>query len=321
MKTMKTMIIALFTLMPAFLLSACGADDSDKDKCITTEDCSSGYSCNLERTEDGKKAQVGKCMKASEDGFFLCSRDNPCPAGQWCFNGVCAPGCMTDQDCATNQYCDTKVDLPNNQLGTHMCVNKEVPGCVSDGDCAEAQECVMGMCSAAQAEQQCTPRPDGQDGCDEYSVCLDLGEVDQENNTCVSFPPCPQDGECPVGQIGSICNNEEIIPDKARICLPGLCETEENCPSGFKCLMLRSNLGACSDGTLGMPCLTSADCAADLACAGAGAGAPGYCMPGIVQTDCEDAGGTCIDAMSQCPAGTQIDGTKQCQAMTDICCM
>jgi hypothetical protein len=302
-------------------LTACGTDDSDKDKCVTDEDCLTGNLCNLERTSGGKTGQKGQCMKASSDGFFLCSRENPCPAGQFCFNGLCAPGCMTDQDCAANQYCDTKVDLPNNQLGTHMCVNKEVPSCSTDGECAETQECVMGLCSAAAVEQQCTPRPDGVDGCDDYSICLDLGEVDQEQNSCVTFPPCPQDGNCPVGQVGSVCN-EGDIPNKARICLTSLCKSVANCPGGFKCIIPSDNLGMCSNGTLGMPCMTADDCSGGLTCFGAMGNAPGFCVQGTTPQDCDSAGGTCIDPMTEdCPAGTQMDQTKQCSDITETCCI
>ncbi len=320
---MKTMMKLTSILLPMIFLAACGADDSGKDKCASDDDCVTGYSCNLGRTDEGKQTQTGKCMKASSSGnsagSFLCSAENPCPDGQWCFNGLCAPGCMSDQDCASNQYCDTQIDLPNNQYGTHMCVNKEVASCSADGDCAQTQTCVQGLCSAASVEQKCTPRPDGQDGCNEYSLCLDLGEVDEENNSCVTFPPCPQDGQCPLGQVGSVCN-EQDIPGKARICLTGLCKSGDNCPTGFKCIIPSGTLGMCSNGTMGMPCMTGEDCSSDLTCMGAMAGVPGFCMQGV-NTDCEGNGGTCIDAMSQCPGDTQIDGTKMCQGMSEICCM
>ncbi len=312
----------LTLLLPVFVFSSCGGDDSGKDNCATNDDCLSGYSCNLGRSDDGKPAQTGKCMKVSSSGSssgaFLCSVDSPCPSGQWCFNGLCAPGCMTDQDCASNQYCDTQIDLPNNQYGTHMCVNKEVPGCSTDADCAQTQSCVMGLCSAQSEQKECTMRPDGQDGCDEFSICLDISETEQEQTACVTFPPCPQDGDCPLGQVGSVCN-EQDIPGKARICLTGLCKSVDNCPVGFKCIMPGGTLGMCSNGTMGMPCLGADDCSSDLTCMGAMSGVPGFCMPGV-NTDCESNGGTCINAMSQCPEGTQIDGSKMCEGMTDICC-
>lgn len=308
---MKTAITLLTILCLAASLSACGAD-GDKSSCNVDGDCLDGRKCNYDQLAD-----LGQCMEATVEGFFMCSTANPCPAGQFCFNGFCAPGCMTDADCADNQYCDTLM-----QHSAHMCVNKEVPTCASDGDCASNQTCMQGLCSAVSVQQQCTPRPDGQDGCDVYSICLDMGEVDEEVNSCVSFPPCPQDGQCPVGQVGSVCN-EQDIPGKERICLTSLCKDAGNCPAAFQCLVPGGgSLGMCSDGSFGMPCLLADDCQSGLTCMGAMAGVPGFCIQGM-GGGCEDDGGTCVDTMTggECPAGTDVDGTKSCSGMTEICCI
>lgn len=312
MKTTSTLISACLL---AVSLAACGGGSDPKDDCRTDQDCLGGRKCNFDQLAD-----LGQCMDATLDGFFMCGADKPCPAGQFCFNGLCAPGCMTDADCAENQYCDTTgaTGVTNDQ----MCVNKQVPTCQAAADCAANQTCVQGLCSAVAVQTECTPRPDGQDGCDQFSICLDMGEVDEEVNSCVTFPPCPQDGQCPVGQVGSVCN-EQDIPNKARICLTGLCKGAANCPADFNCLIPGgSGLGMCSDGSLGMPCLQAADCQADLGCMGAVGGMPGFCIPGGGD-GCEAAGGTCVDTMSgqECPAGTDVDGTKSCGSMTEMCCI
>ncbi len=312
---MRTSISVFCSFLLAVSLIACGGGSDSKDNCLDDRDCLDGRRCNYDTM-----AELGQCMDATLDGFFMCSSDKPCPFGQFCFNGLCAPGCMSDADCADNQYCDTTgaTGVTNDQ----MCVNKEVPTCAADGDCAANQTCVQGLCSAVSVQAQCTPRPDGQDGCDAFSICLDMGEVDQEVNTCVTFPPCPQDGECPVGQVGSVCN-EEDIPGKARICLTGLCKSGANCPANFNCLVPGGgSLGMCSDGSFGMPCLEAGDCQAGLGCMGAMGGLPGFCLSGG-GGGCEDAGGTCVDTMTgeECPAGTDVDGTKSCGGMTEMCCI
>ncbi|NMB77297.1 MAG: hypothetical protein GYA21_19485 [Myxococcales bacterium] len=307
MKTVKWTTMAM-AVAAAFALGACGGN-SGKDKCSTDTDCNDGFACNKQ-----ENASVGKCMKVSgrgdNQGSFLCSKEDPCPAGQFCWNGICALGCMSDNDCASNQYCDT--------LGSQLCVNRQVSSCSQDTDCAENQVCLMGMCTADAEPKQCTPRVDGQDGCDEYSICLDISEdPEKEQNACVTFPPCPQDGNCPVGQVGSVCNQDDI-PNKERICLTGLCKAAANCPTSWKCVMLSATLGACSDGSMGMPCKTASDCQANFTCTQAMPGGIGFCMPGGTG-GCESSGGECVDPMSGCPSGKSMTGDA-CSDFTKICC-
>jgi hypothetical protein len=258
--------------------------------------------------------------KGDYKGQFICSADARCPDGQWCFNGFCAPGCMSDNDCAQNQYCDTRFNPDQGDLASHLCVNKTVSGCSNDDQCSEGQKCVMGLCSAAAEPTQCTPRVDGQDGCDSYSICLDISETEQEQYSCVSFPPCPQNGICPVGQMGSVCNDDDI-PGKEAICLTSLCKTKDNCPGVFKCVLMSATLGMCSDGSMGMPCKTKTDCNQSLDCSGALTGGPGFCIPSIGGESCTDAGGTCISVTTpDCPSGTDVDSSLQCSSMMEVCC-
>jgi len=158
------------------------------------------------------------------------------------------------------------------------------------------------------------------DGCDDFSICLDTDPGEQEELACTSFPPCPKDGKCPVGLVGAVCNNE-IIPQKGRMCLTGLCQDINNCPTQFKCITPDgSNLGMCSNGTMGMPCKDKTDCQDNLGCL-TGPGMPiGFCIPGFEEDDCESSGGVCIDPMDECPDGTEI-GTKQCSNMMQLCCL
>ncbi len=200
----------------------------------------------------------------------ICSASDACPDGQFCFNGICALGCNSDGDCASNQYCDTDFD--------RLCHNRTVTTC-PDTPCAEGQTCTNGLCSAPPVEADCTPRLDGgDDGCDEYSLCR---PEDESTTACYSFPPCDENGECPVGLVGATCNTG-IIPNKAAFCMTGACETVENCPANWSCVKTdTAPIGDCSDGTTGAPCLVDDDCQGDLVCNVPFVGEPGFCEMGF----------------------------------------
>lgn len=169
-----------------------------------------------------------------EESFF-CSSSNPCPSGMFCFNGLCAIGCTSNENCADDQYCD----------GLY-CVNTEVPTCTSDSNCYEGQICVQGVCSTPPPSTTCDPDQvvSGNDGCDNYSLCIDGDDDGPEDPACYTMPPCAEDGTCPVGAYGAVCNNEYI--NKARICLIGACESEANCPSGNVCCKIgNAPIGGC----------------------------------------------------------------------------
>ena len=99
---MKTWINLLISCLLAASLAACGGGSDSKDDCMDDQDCLDGRRCNFDTLAD-----LGQCMDATVDGFFMCSADKPCPFGQWCFNGLCAPGCMSDADCADTSPCTT----------------------------------------------------------------------------------------------------------------------------------------------------------------------------------------------------------------------
>ena len=193
----------------------------------------------------------------------LCNSTNACPSGQFCFNGICAIGCTSNANCASDQYCDTAEDGP-----VSYCKNKTVPTCTGDSQCAVSQLCLHGFCSVKPPENKpaCDPDKAGsaEDGCDKYAICTDPNE---ENSTkqdayCASFPPCPESGVCPTGQFGAVCN-DGYLPAKGRFCMEGLCKTNSNCPSAWNCVKPFANavLGFCSSGAPGMPCENNTQCA------------------------------------------------------------
>jgi hypothetical protein len=195
-----------------------------------------------------------------------------CPDGQFCFNGVCAVGCNSDSDCADNQYCATEEG--------GFCHNKEVPECTSDGDCTGDQICQQELC-VAEPEQpdECEPSADGNDGCGKYSICVE----EDSGNKCYSLPKCSADDTCPTGAVGAVCNTD-YIPNKAEVCLIGLCESQDDCAGGFNCQRVTSGqeLGICSPetpgGGSGDSCTEDSDCDGGEECFGATGGFEGTCM-------------------------------------------
>ncbi len=201
-----------------------------------------------------------------DGGFTPCSGANPCPDGLFCFNGLCAIGCQSNEDCGDDQYCDTE--------GDRLCHNKTVTTC-PEVACAAGQECVNGFCSAGASDTQCMQMPNGEDGCAMDSLCI--AEPDQQDSyKCYQFPACPEDGDCPVGSQGAVCN-DGIIPSKSRICLIGECLAVQDCPSDWKCVTFQGEMvGLCSSGAFGYPCNGDSDCASS-SCNTPFPGQPGFC--------------------------------------------
>lgn len=186
-------------------------------------------------------------------GFEPCSAANPCPDGQFCFNGLCAIGCNSDGDCAGNQYCDTSLLL---------CQNREVPTCSGDDECAESQICVNEYCTTPPEDTNCDAFDVLEDGCESNAVCLaDLDSDDPDAAACYTMPACGPDGSCPTGTSGAVCNND-FLPAKDKVCLLGQCESVSDCPADFSCVRPSENsvLGICSSGGFGSLCTENSHC-------------------------------------------------------------
>lgn len=203
----------------------------------------------MSATEGGSES--GETGESGESGDFSpCSSANPCPDGQFCFNGLCALGCNSNDDCAADQYCDTEFD--------RLCHNKTVSTC-PDTPCPEGQECVNGFCSAGKESGQCEQMPNGEDGCDKSSLCIEDLEAEGEF-ACYPFPACAADDTCPIGTQGAVCNTG-YLPSKNKICLIGLCEGASHCPAEWSCVKFGGEvLGLCSSGSFGEPCNSGAEC-------------------------------------------------------------
>jgi hypothetical protein len=240
--------------------------------CLTTA-CSTTNIINESESDDETGATSNDSQASSESGNgsggpgegLLCSDEDPCPDGQFCFNGLCALGCTSDDNCAENQYCDTTLLL---------CQNKDVFTCVDDSECAANQVCLNGLCTT-ELDTSCDPEQvvTGQDGCASNAVCFE--EFEGEPG-CYTMPACAEDDTCPVGTEGAVCNVDYI--NKDRICLVGLCESDSNCPADWDCYRFGNEvLGFCHSGGAGLPCSSPTDCASGV-CDQLIPGAPGVCQ-------------------------------------------
>lgn len=233
---------------------------------------------------------TGGSGKIRPDGGPLCQQGTAtCAAGTLCNNGNCVATCATDgTGCAADQFCE------GTEAARLVCTSIERKACTIAQDCPLPQSCQSGLCVSIEL------RRDGgyngcllgslDDGCAGEAICLqNTNSQGQTLNNCIGMPGCGQDGGCPVGNIGSTCNDQpdggRLLPAKQRVCLLGLCAGGPDCPPNAGCFRPKgsSPLGQCQSGTLGDLCFVREDCPNANVCTGADGGlddggAPGRCQ-------------------------------------------
>jgi hypothetical protein len=173
--------------------------------------------------------------------------------------------------------CDNTIDAGENAR-TDAGVDASAPViCGVSQPCPDGFTCVGGLCAVRTDVTGCDVGQTvvGEDGCGPDAVCFE--ELD-DTTRCYGLPPCPSVGPCPVGPIGSTCN-EGYLLNKHRICLIGQCEDASSCPTGWDCLRGPGApvLGDCSDGSIGKICYEPSHCVSQT-CVQAAPGWPGVCL-------------------------------------------
>jgi hypothetical protein len=211
--------------------------------------CSSNNNSSKPRPDGGPACQPGL---------------NTCATGTVCNNSTCKPVCTDDSSCSADQYCA-------NSTPPKVCAPKTFTACTVDQDCPLPQFCNSGLCISiefrADGSQTGCLLTGPNDGCSPEALCyarqLQTGAV---VNNCIGLPACGQDGTCPVGSLGSVCNEQadggRLLPAKQRVCLLTVCTDNSNCPLTAACFRADAGnaSGECNFGAAGYPCLTPADC-------------------------------------------------------------
>jgi hypothetical protein len=102
-------------LAPLCLLPACGSDDGDSKEGGGSNAGGSASSGGSATTSGGSgNPTAGTSSSTNTCGLQSCS------AGQYCANGICMNGCLTDTNCGSGQTCrdidaETKVGTCRNQ--------------------------------------------------------------------------------------------------------------------------------------------------------------------------------------------------------------
>jgi hypothetical protein len=141
----------------------------------------------------------GKCIAPQ------CSNVRPCDPGQHCELGTCKQGCIDDQHCRADEYCDTN--------------NACLIGCGAHTDCSTSL-CIDHVCS-------CTPDQGcfGDQVCDVIvgfgGTCVPSCGLAGTTGSCLSSLVCGPAGLC----IPS-CEDENHPCQENESCMNGICTTD-----------------------------------------------------------------------------------------------
>jgi|GEM_PF-1732891 len=208
------------------------------------------------------------------DGGIVCAHAGlACPAGLDCINSVCTPTC-DGGGCLTGTYCTS-----DRQTAEAVCAPVTSFLCQSSFQCPSPQRCFHGLCASieprANGSRQGCLLGQADDGCGTDAVCTRLTDPNSGAplNDCLGLPQCGQAGDCPIGDLGSVCNDGrqldggQLFPGKQRLCLVGFCTKDIDCPSNAQsaehCFLPNPGqdaLGNCNNAGAGNPCFTKKDC-------------------------------------------------------------
>src|SRR5690606_24508950 len=152
--------------------------------------------------DDGRCPDGDVCVM--EDAWVCreaCTASSDCGNGQICANGICAVGCLSNDDCGfLAPICDTSGGSPG-----------ECVGCLQDSDCIGGRLCHE---PARTCAVRCLSVGSG-DGC--------LGQVCLDDEICVQ---CIEDDDCGSGETCDTTTNTCVSPP-ASLCEP--CQSDDDC--------------------------------------------------------------------------------------------
>jgi hypothetical protein len=211
--------------------------------------CTDTGSSNVTRPDGGTPCQAG---------------DTTCASNELCSNRTCVPTCPGGASCMPGMYC-AGATSPSD-----VCAPITVTTCTGNQDCPNPQLCFQGgLCASLElrADGGVQPCANDDSNCAPDAICLPLAtNTGSINENCVGMPACSQDGGCPIGLFGSVCNDlpdgGKIVANKQRICLFPKCLVDTNCNPQSHCFrtVIGSVAGECFYGVTGDPCYAKPDC-------------------------------------------------------------
>lgn len=273
MKTLTTLLLLSFALLPTAAWATCAsdADCAPDEVCLATPCACATPACDPEgecpEPEPCTCDAAAECVPTDsfdDDVYYSgdCEVDADCPMGFACEQvqvpcgstrvDCACPGCAEGEECPPCECPEEPVEPPECEIETYgYCAYKPVE-CASDADCVEGFECkAQEVCSSSAGCGCAMPACDPDDGeCPEPEPC-ECDETDYEET-------------CEV--IGNYCEAKQIE-----------CEAAADCPADWECVGIGADcacpaIACASDEPDACPDLPPCECAAEPTVS--------YCMPG-----------------------------------------
>lgn len=250
-----------------------------------------GQGCSSDPTDANRPLPVAAV--AGPDGGTYCVQPGAtCTPGSSCVQGNCTATCTDGGPCPTGSYCEGA------QAPYAVCSAVTPITCTTSFECPSPQVCSNGMCTVLElradgGNQGCVIGASGNDGCAPDALCYQTTQSGALVNRCVGLAHCGVDGGCPIGAVGSTCNQMAdgglLFTGKQRLCLFSFCVGGSDCPSlsvygQGACFHtnLADPLGQCQWGRAGDYCYSNGDCFNAASCGtadggGLDAGELGFC--------------------------------------------
>jgi hypothetical protein len=176
--------------------------DTDAQGRFTFEGC--GAKVDIKATNPDYEMNVTVVTLIACEECAGCISDDDCPDNQYCNAGECLPvpcdcGVVTAHQCNPYECCSDSDCGENQQCENHTCVGipqePETGSCSKDGDCPDLEFCYFAAVGASKGH--CIPV----EGCGSVS------------NHTLALYQCGNATGCPSCSLGFTCINNECVPD------------------------------------------------------------------------------------------------------------
>jgi hypothetical protein len=197
-------------------------------RCTTNSQCKAGEVCSGGKcTACSSNAQCGpsaQCIATHTTQQCTCSATADCASGESCVQGLCAPGCCTNNDCSPGEACTDGLCQPCQGSGC---------ACGSAGDCATGQACINSTCGECATYEDCN-RTHGEAFVGEPKW-VGLTCINRACTACASNSQCGGAQACVAGTCGTCVKDSQC--GAAGVCSGGFCEctSDAQCDSGQRC--------------------------------------------------------------------------------------